>query len=187
MTRVVSALIAVLTLGQPVGPLEIRDVDGRRWTLLAPSANQLDLLFFVSTDCPISNRYAPEINRTCADYQARGVRCFLVYPDPSADPATVNAHRHAYGLDRTIPAILDPSQRLVGVVEPRVTPEAAIYSSAGRRYRGRIDDLYIDVGRARRQATRHDVRLALDAALAGLPIAQPETDAVGCFIPKRSG
>ena len=187
MTRFVSALIAVLTLGQPAQPIEIRDVDGMRRTLLTPSANQLDLLFFVSTDCPISNRYAPEINRTCADYRARGVRCFLVYPDPSADPATVNAHRHAYGLDRTMPAILDPNQRLVAAVEPHVTPEAAVYASKGRVYRGRIDDLYIDVGRARRQATRHDVRSALDAALAGQPIPLSETEAVGCFIPKRSG
>ena len=187
MTRLISALIAVLALGQPALPIEIRDVEGRRWTVLTPSSNQLDLLFFVSTDCPISNRYAPEINRTCADYRARGVHCFLVYPDPSADSASVNAHRQAYGLDRTIPAVLDPGQRLVGVVGPRVTPEAAIYSSAGRRYRGRIDDLYIDVGRARRQATRHDVRSALDAALAGQPIPLSETEAVGCFIPKRSG
>ena len=187
MFRVISALIAVLTIGTPAPSMEIRDVVGKRWTLLAPAANQFDLIFFVSTDCPISNRYAPEISRMCADYRARGVHCFLVYPDPSADAAAVNSHRQAYGLDRTIPAILDPGQRLIGAVEPRVTPEAAVYSSAGRVYRGRIDDLYIDVGRARRQATRHDVRIALDAALAGLPIAQPDTEAVGCFIPKRSG
>ena len=68
-----------------------------------------------------------------------------------------------------------------------MTPEAAIYSLKGRVYLGRIDDLYVDVGRARREATRHDIRLALDAALAGRSIPQPETEAVGCFIQNRSG
>jgi hypothetical protein len=63
-----------------------------------------------------------------------------------------------------------------------VTPEVAVYSSAGRIYRGRIDDLYVDAGRTRRAATRHDLRLAVDAALGGRPIAPSETEAVGCYI-----
>ena len=187
MVRFISALLAGLALGQPALPIEVHDVDGRPWSLLAPAANQLDLLFFVSTDCPISNRYAPEIRRVCGDYRTRGVRCFAVYPDPTADQATVNQHRREYGFDRTIPAILDRNHTLVGVVGPQVTPEAAIYSSIGRVYRGLIDNLYVDVGRARREATRHDVRLALDAALAGRSIAQPKTEAVGCFMHKGSG
>jgi hypothetical protein len=63
-----------------------------------------------------------------------------------------------------------------------VTPEAALYSPAGRVYRGRIDDWYVDVGRSRRQATQHDLRLRIDAALAGRPMTPAETEAVGCFI-----
>ena len=187
MVRFIFVLLAGLALGQHAQPIEVHDVEGNPWSLLAPTANQLDLLFFVSTDCPISNRYAPEIKRVCDDYRARGVRCFAVYPDAAADQAAVNQHRLEYGFDRTIPAIVDRNHRLVGVAGPRVTPEAAVYSSRGRVYRGRIDDLYIDVGRARREATRHDVRLALDAALAGRSIPQPETEAVGCFIQRRSG
>ena len=184
---VLSMLFVALAVGLPgAGPMNVKDTDGKTWALLAPDAHQFDLLFFVATDCPISNRYAPEIVRICSGYRTRGVRCFMVYPDVGADVATVSKHRHEYGLDAgfpaIIPAIIDRHHALVGAVGPRVTPEAAIYSSAGRVYRGRIDDLYIDVGRSRRQATRQDVRLALDAALAGRPVAQPETEAVGCFI-----
>ena len=62
------------------------DTDGQSWTLLAPAERELDLLLFVATDCPISNRYAPEIARICADYRPKGVRCFLVYPDTGLDP-----------------------------------------------------------------------------------------------------
>ena len=34
--------------------------------------------FFIASDCPISNAYAPEISRICSIYQARGVSCRLV-------------------------------------------------------------------------------------------------------------
>jgi len=162
-------------------PLAATDIDGKSWTLFAPAAHQFDLLFFVATDCPISNRYAPEIARICRDYSSRGVRCFMVYPDAGVDAAAVAKHRADFGLAPT-PAIIDRRHRLVDAVGPRVTPEAALYSSAGRVYRGRIDDWYIDVSRARLQANRHDLRLALDATLAGRPVAPPETEAVGCFI-----
>jgi hypothetical protein len=94
----------------------------------------------------------------------------------------VRRHRQEYGFPSTIPAFLDPDHRLVQVVGPRVTPEAAIYSSAGRVYRGRIDDLYIDIGRSRRTARQHDVRDILDALLAGRTVTPTETEAVGCTI-----
>jgi hypothetical protein len=181
-------LFVLLVAGGLAGPdalpaMSVRDVDGRSWSLLAPAPRQTDLLFFIATDCPISNRYVPEITRLCREYQPRGVHCFTIYPE-AADTGAVRRHRQDYGIDAAIPAILDRDHRLVAAVGPRVTPEAAIYSSAGRLYRGRIDNLYVDVGRARREATQHDLRLALDAALAGRSIAQPETDAIGCVIQK---
>jgi AhpC/TSA family len=174
-----TALLLLAALS--VTPLAVRDVDGKPWTLLSPARGQLDLLFFISPDCPVSNRYAPEIQRVCSDYQSRGVRCFAVYPD-APDVKAVMRHRQEFGFGALVPAIIDRAHALVRAVGPRVTPEAAIYSSAGRAYRGRIDDLYIDIGRSRRTPTRQDLRLALDAALSGRPIAPSETEAVGCFI-----
>jgi AhpC/TSA family len=176
-----TALLLIASLAAT--PVAVRDIDGTPLSLLSPSGRQLDLLFFISSDCPISNRYAPEIQRVCSDYQSRGVRCVAVYPD-APDVATVKRHRQEYGFAAAIPAVIDRDRALVRAVGPRVTPEAAIYSSNGRLYRGRIDDWYVDVGRARRAPTHQDLRLALDAALAGKPISPSETEAVGCFIPQ---
>lgn len=50
------------------------------------------------------------------------------------------------------------------------------------RYRGRIDNLYINIGRTRQQVTSHDLTDALDAVLAGRPVKQPTTEALGCYI-----
>jgi hypothetical protein len=185
LSFIVSALLLSLAGSSPgptTAPLKTTDTDGKQWSLLSPAAHEFDLLFFVATDCPISNRYAPEIARICTDYRARGVRCFLVYPDASADVGAVSAHRRDYGLSAAAPAIIDRDHALVRAVGPQVTPEAALFSSTGRVYRGRIDDWYVDVGRSRRQATQHDLRLRIEAALVGRSIAPAETEAVGCFI-----
>lgn len=184
MVALFSVLLAALALGPPAAqPVQVRDVEGRSWSLLAPATQQFDLVFFVSTDCPISNRYIPEIKRICAEYDSKGVRCFAVYPDDAE--SAVRRHRQEYELPPSIVGVTDNEHRLVRAAAPRVTPEAALYSAAGRVYRGRIDDLYIDVGRSRRGATRHDLRLALDAALRGKAIAPSETEAIGCTIVER--
>ena len=82
------------------------------------------------------------------------------------------------------PAVIDDGT-LANAVDATVTPEAAIYTSAGRAYRGRIDNLYLDVGRARRAATVHDVREALDALSRGLPVKVTQTEPIGCSIERR--
>jgi len=177
LSFVLPALMATIA-----APVTVTDTDGKAWTLPSPSARQLDLLLFIATDCPVSNRYAPEITRLCTEYQSRGVRCFLVYPDPTVAAAAVAAHRREYGLTAAAAAIIDRDHRLVRAAGARVTPEAALYTSNGQVYRGRIDDWYVDAGRSRRQPTQHDLRVRIEAALAGRSIAPAETEAVGCFI-----
>src|SRR5262245_50979528 len=58
--------------------LDVAGVDHHPFT--DPAAKAVALVF-VLADCPISNGYAPEINRLCADYEPRGVRVFLVHVD----------------------------------------------------------------------------------------------------------
>lgn len=139
-------------------------------------------LFFIARDCPISNAYAPEINRICARYAPRKIAFYMVYPDP--DTTLADAQKHAKDYGYTAPVLLDPAHRLTRRVGATVTPEAAVIAPSGKLlYRGRIDDLYIGFGKQRFAATRHDLRLALDAAAQGNTTPRPFTHSVGCFIP----
>jgi hypothetical protein len=64
-----------------------------------------------------------------------------------------------------------------------ITPEAAVYAPDGRLwYRGRIDDRYVSLGVERPAATRRDLFEALTETLAGTPVRQPRTQAVGCYV-----
>jgi len=64
-----------------------------------------------------------------------------------------------------------------------VTPSVVLVDRAGAiRYRGRIDNGYADLGKPRQHVTSHDLRVSLDALLAGRQVPVSETDALGCYI-----
>ena len=139
-------------------------------------------LFFIARDCPISNAYAPEINRICARYAPQKIAFYMVYPDP--DTTLADAQKHAKDYGYIAPVRLDPGYRLTRLAGATVTPEAAVFAPNGRLlYRGRIDDLYLGFGKKRFAATRHDLRLALDAVMQGKIAPRPSTQSIGCFIP----
>jgi hypothetical protein len=130
----------------------------------------------------VSNGYASEIQRVCAAYAGRGIGCTLVYEDVGVSVAAVRAHLRDYHYD-AIPAAIDADGAVAVKAGATITPEVAVVDRDGRvRYRGRIDNRYEAIGRARRIVTSHDLTDALDALLAGRPIASRETPAVGCYI-----
>jgi hypothetical protein len=136
---------------------------------------------FIAHDCPISNKYAPEINRIVREYAPKKVGFYVVYCEADGSPANAAKHHQDFGY--TCPGLLDPKHALVKLAGASVTPEAAVFDSSGKLvYRGRIDNLYIDFGKPRYAATVHDLRRALDAVITGKPIPVKTTKAVGCFI-----
>lgn len=143
------------------------------------AADPIRVLVFTSTDCPISNRYAPEIQRLAVTFAAH-VTFVLVYPVSSDSPALIREHRRKYGY--TIESIRDTGLQLVEHTGVTVTPEVAVMAGERMVYRGRIDDRYVELGRERAQPTTHDLEVALAAAVAGKKIATPRTRAVGCFL-----
>jgi hypothetical protein len=169
----------------PAPGLSLRDVAGVEHRPFADPAVKAVALFFVLSDCPIANGYAPEINRLCAEYGPRGVRFFVVHVDEDLSSRAAAEHAREYGYTCTV--VLDGSRVLVRRAGARMSPEAAVFGPDGeRKYLGRIDDLYADLGKRRAGATSHDLRDALDAVLADRPVPRPVTQAVGCYIPSLS-
>jgi len=137
------------------------------------------VLIFVRTDCPISNRYAPLIQRISSQYGVK-VALWLVYPSKKSSAEEIRQHERDYGYK--LPALRDPQHALVTRAHVQVTPEAAVFDANHRLlYHGRIDDLYQDFGRARAAATTHELDDAIQAALSG-KTPPPSTPGVGCYI-----
>jgi hypothetical protein len=160
----------------------LRDINGTEHRPFDSPDVKAVVLVFVLPDCPIANGYAPEINRLAAAYAPRGARFFLVQVDP--DLTADDAGRHAREFGYTFPVVHDSRHDLVHRSGATMVPEAAVFAPDGRLcYRGRIDDQYAALGKRRAQAASHDLRDALDAVLAGRPVASAFTEAVGCSIP----
>ena len=156
------------------------DLHGKAVDPLKASSGKLAVLVFVRTDCPISNRYAPVIQKMSADYAARS-SFWLVYPDKSESPENISRHLKQYGYQ--LPALRDTKHALVQLSQVEITPEAAVFDSAGHLvYHGRIDNWYEDFGRSRPAPTTHELRDAIQAALNGKAPAVAATQGVGCYI-----
>ena len=165
---------------------QTRDVNGRPLAIFSP-AGKANVIFFVQTDCPISNSYAPEIQRVCKAYASKGVSCTLAYEDVKVDAAAVRKHMGEYGYTG-VAATIDASRAIADRARATITPEAVVVDTKGDiRYRGRIDNFYAALGKPRQHVTEHDLVDALDAVLAGRPVPKPETDALGCFIARPQG
>jgi thiol-disulfide isomerase/thioredoxin len=177
--------IAVLCLGTASLPSPgsqglATDLDGKPVDPFRAAGGKVVVLIFVRTDCPISNRYAPTIQRLSAQNTGKAA-FFLVYPDKRETVDLIREHDREFGY--TLAALRDPQHVLVRQSQVQITPEAAVFD-ANRRlvYHGRIDNLYEDFGHARKIATTHELADVIAAAIVGKTLNGNATPAVGCYI-----
>jgi Tfp pilus assembly protein PilF len=165
----------------------ITDLDGRHLDPFAPVVGRRATAFvFTTTDCPIANRYAPDIRRLYETFSRQGIGFWLVYVNPRETPDTIRRHRTTF--DLALPTIRDSGHDLVRRLGVTVTPEVALVDAAGQTlYRGRIDDRHAELGVDRAMATRRDFEDALASTAAGRPVQTPATRAVGCIIADFKG
>ena len=143
------------------------------------AALTLTVFVFTTADCPISNRYAPEIQRLAATY-GDSAKFVLVYPVASDTPQVISAHKKKFNY--TLEHVRDAEQKLLKRIGATVTPEVALTKGDTLLYRGRIDDRFVELGKERAKPTTHDLEDALKAAIAGKPIVVTKTQAVGCIL-----
>src|SRR6185436_9895726 len=87
------------------------------------AAEPIRVLVFTTTDCPISNRYAPEIKRLAAKFDGQAT-FVLVYPVPSDSPELIREHKKKFAY--SFESIRATDQKLVKMTGATVTPEVAV-------------------------------------------------------------
>ncbi len=170
---------------EKVSTIEVKGLEGETIYPFEKSNANAIVFIFVCTDCPVACRYVPEFNKIHDEYEKKGIKFWLVYSDDRESEKIIKEHLKDY--QHKISACCDYDQSLVQLTKATVTPEAAVFNSKGELvYRGRIDNRYHDFGKTRTEATKHELRDALDAILDNRDIAIPKTKAVGCFIPTKT-
>jgi thiol-disulfide isomerase/thioredoxin len=162
----------------------VRDLQGHAIDPTSNITNRAVVLIFLSTECPICNRYAPEIQRLALTFRAKGIEFFTVYPNEEDTPARVAQHVRDYAYT-TIP-LLDPAHQLVRHTQATVTPEAIVLTTGGPIvYKGRIDDRFPRLGVEKPEPTQLDLRDALNQIVETRPVSNHGAPAVGCYIPTK--
>lgn len=183
-------VLALLARAQGVVAPYGFNLDGAPIGQLAAPGAEAVVVFFTATDCPISNRYIPEIQRLQKEFAPQHVTFWYVYPNAGETAGAVRQHELAYGAEEHV--LLDPHHRLVGLARATITPETAILVPDGVDpeslrvvYHGRIDNRYIHFGVQRPQATQHDLEQAIADVLRHHPVHQSDGPPVGCAIISR--
>src|ERR1700683_4585279 len=149
-------VLAIAALAHPSLQFAQRDTEGVSHSPHEWSRARAVVLYFVTTDCPLSNGYAPEMNRIDQAYAPRGVLFYAVQGDTTIPDEEVRRHAREYGY--RFPALLDPGRILAQPTGAPAPPEAVVLSADGAvLYLGRIDNRVEDFGKTRIAATEFDL------------------------------
>ena len=169
-------LPAPLAIGATVEDFSLPDADGKDHSLNSLKGKNGSVLIFVATKCPVSNAYNERMEKLAQDYKAKGINVIGINSNVAELADAMKAHAAANKL--TFPILKDTGNKIADRLGATVTPEA-YFLDAGNKllYHGRIDNAKDEA-----QVNTNELRDALDAALAGKPIAKTTATAFGCTI-----
>lgn len=163
-----------VAVGSRIGDFQVTDLDGKPVTV--KTAHGVTAVIFVATQCPVSNAYNERMNALYKDYSAKGVHFVFINSNRTEPAAEVRGHLVEHKLAYSV--YKDPNNVVADRLNAQVTPEVYLLDASGTlRYHGSIDD-----SRVLERVHDKRARKALDAMLAGEPVAAPETKAFGCTI-----
>jgi peroxiredoxin len=188
LTPSVNTAHPTLATGSPAPDFELPGIDGKTHKL-ADYTEPVLVVMFLCNHCPTSQLYEGRMKKLVDDYRGKGVAFVGINPN---DPKAITLSELGYtdvsdSLEEmkiraeyrhfNFPYLYDgETQSVTQAYGAQATPHVFIFDKERKlRYDGRIDN-------AQRESLVkiQDARLALDAVLAGQPVAVTHTPAFGC-------
>ena len=161
------------TAGTPIPParyLAAIDLAGEVRHVGNGEGYRAAVFVFMTAECPVSREYVPTLNRLAAENADQPVKFYGVISDPNTTRAMAEKFQQEFKIQ--FPVLFDASGEIADVLGPTHVPEAFVLNAdAEVVYRGRIDDLYGEVGKKRLEPTTHELADAIAAVIAGEPVA----------------
>jgi hypothetical protein len=140
---------------------------------------------FLAPDCPLSQNYTLTLNELHSQFQAGGVGFYGVIAGDSFQKNDIDAFVEKYNVK--FPMVQDRNFALTDFFGAMKTPEAFVVTQAGvTLYKGAIDNWAVELGQHRQTITQHYLQDVVASFLEGRQIPFHETDAIGCFIERKS-
>lgn len=178
-----AALLAAADAPKQIKDFSLPDAKGKKHTMTDWKGKKAVVLFFLGTECPVSNFYTPEYGRLAKAFASKGVVFYGIHPDP--DVTAVAAAKHAAEYHLSFPVLLDPTQAVTRQTGVKQVSSAVVLAPNGKiLYRGRVDDRYTADGIRREVPTTNDLENALKAVTEGKAPRVAETQVFGCPLPE---
>ncbi len=185
MVRTASTMLA---LGTPAPDFALPDPNGRIVRLADFHDAPALLVIFLCNHCPYVKHVASELAELVRAYQAKGVAVVGInsndaatYPEDAPDRMREEINARGY----TFPYLYDETQQVAKAYRAACTPDFFLFDAQRKLvYRGQMDDSRPGNGLP---VTGQDLRAALDAVLAGKPVAASQKPSLGCNIKWRPG
>lgn len=175
-----------LKVGDKAADFKLKNVDGKEVSL---SGNFKDakgvIVVFTCNHCPFAVKYQDRVIALDKKYKGLGYPVVAINPnDPgkSPDDSYDNMKTRSKEKGFTFPYLFDETQATAHAYGATNTPHIYILQKAGSdfvvKYIGAIDDNSDDATAVKEKYAEE----ALDALLAGKPVATTKTKAIGCTI-----
>jgi len=163
-------------IGATIEDFTLPDVYGKEQALNSLKGKNGTVLIFIAVQCPVSNAYNERMAKLAQDYKARGISVIGINANATEPADAVKSHAAARKL--TFPILKDPANKIADRLGAQHTPEAYFLDANSKLvYHGRIDN-----SRDESQVSSSDLRVAIEATLAGKPVAKTTASAFGCSI-----
>lgn len=163
-------------IGATLEDFTLPDTDGKEHSLNSLKGKNGSVLIFVATKCPVSNAYNERMDKLAQDYKARGINVIGINSNSAESAVAVKAHAAQNNL--TFAILKDPANKIADRLGATVTPEVYFLDANNKLiYRGRIDN-----AKDAAQVNSSELRDAIEATLAGKPVAKTTAMAFGCTI-----
>ncbi|HKS30560.1 MAG TPA: thioredoxin family protein [Pyrinomonadaceae bacterium] len=167
---------AAIAIGAAAPDFTLPDADGGAHSLASLKGKAGTVIIFIATQCPYSNAYNARMQKLADDYRAKGFNIVGINSNSTEPAAEVKQHAATNGLNFTI--LKDTGNQIADRYNAQVTPEAYLLDASGKLvYHGRIDN-----SRTGYLITSTELRDAMEATLAGKPVAKAGAKAFGCSI-----
>ncbi len=158
-------------VGQQVFMFVLPDATGKPVGLSEFSDKQAVVLFFMSTDCPVSNLYLPDLMDLQQRFEDKGLQVIGLHSNHGVDQAQIAKHTAEFNV--TFPVLLDEGQRVADHLGASVTGQVFLLDQQNYlRYHGRIDGSFAS---GEESQERRDLEEALVEVLDGKDVTVSET------------
>lgn len=179
--------VVALDIGDPLvdGDVKMESVDGTVVTLNGIKSDKGTLVIFSCNHCPVARAWQKTMAEIGNTYQSKGFGVvFINSNDPVAfkEDDLEGMKEMAKAQSYEFPYVVDATSDVARHFGASKTPDVFLFDADGKLvYKGAVGE---GGGRPKEDGETY-LKNALDALLAGQPVAKPETKAIGCSIKFR--